>query len=209
MSATLPQNLRSDAQENRDRVLAAARELFGTDGLHVTMREIARRAGVGPATLYRRFPTKADLVRAAFENELDDCRSIVVGALADVDPWRGFRSIVEEVLVLNARNQGFTDAFLAAYPDAVDFRTQREQAVRAITAVARRAINAGALRADFVLDDFLVILLAARGLSRTTETERVRAARRYAALVIDGLRTSDRHGPLPPAPRLIPTVIPV
>lgn len=208
MSATLPQNLRSDAQENRDRVLAAARELFGTDGLNVTMREIARRAGVGPATLYRRFPTKADLVRAAFVNELDACRSIVVDALADVDPWHGFRGIIEEVLVLNARNQGFTDAFLAAYPDAVDFRTQREQAVRAITAVARRAIDAGALRADFVLDDFLVVLLAARGLSRTTETERVRAARRYAALVIDGLRASDRHGPLPPAPRLIPSVIP-
>ncbi|RKN69088.1 MULTISPECIES: TetR/AcrR family transcriptional regulator [unclassified Microbacterium] len=208
MPAMLPQNLRSDAKENRDRVLAAARELFGTDGLDVTMRQIARRAGVGPATLYRRFPTKADLVRAAFVNELDACRSIVVEALADTDPWRGFRGIIEQVLVLNARNQGFTDAFLSAYPDAVDFRAQREDAVRAIVAVARRAIDVGALRADFVLDDFLIVLLAARGPSSTTEEERTRTARRYAALVIDGLRASDRHGPLPPAPRLIPSVIP-
>jgi AcrR family transcriptional regulator len=204
----MPQALRSDAKENRDRVLAAARELFGTDGLDVTMRQIARHAGVGPATLYRRFPTKADLVRAAFVNELDACRSIVVDALADTDPWRGFCHIIEQVLVLNARNQGFTDAFLSAYPDAVDFRAQREDAVRAIVAVARRAIDAGALRSDFVLDDFLIVLLAARGLSRTTEAERARAARRYAALVIDGLRASDRHGPLPPAPGLIPSVIP-
>ena len=104
MSTTLPQDLRSDAKENRDRVLAAARELFATDGLDVTMREIARHAGVGPATLYRRFPTKADLVRAAFVHELDACRSIVVEALADSDPWRGFRGIIEQVLVLNARN---------------------------------------------------------------------------------------------------------
>ncbi|WP_301111945.1 TetR/AcrR family transcriptional regulator [Microbacterium sp.] len=208
MSTTLPQDLRSDAKENRDRVLAAARELFATDGLDVTMREIARHAGVGPATLYRRFPTKADLVRAAFVNELDACRSIVVDAVADTDPWRGFQGIIERVLVLNARNQGFTDAFLSAYPDAVDFRAQREDAVRGIVAVARRAIEAGALRADFVLDDFLIVLLAARGLSSTTEAERTRAARRYAALVIDGLRASDRHGPLPPSPRLIPSVIP-
>lgn len=207
MSTTLPQDLRSDAKENRDRVLAAARELFATDGLDVTMRQIARHAGVGPATLYRRFPTKADLVQAAFVDELDACRSIVVDAVADTDPWRGFRRIIERVLVLNARNQGFTDAFLAAYPDAVDFRAQREAAVRGIVTVARRAIEAGALRADFVLDDFLIVLLAARGLSRTTEAERTRTARRYAALVIDGLRASERHGPLPPSPRLVASVI--
>ncbi|MDR6867394.1 AcrR family transcriptional regulator [Microbacterium resistens] len=207
MSTMLPQDLRSDAKENRDRVLAAARELFATDGLDVTMREIARSAGVGPATLYRRFPTKADLVRAAFVNELDDCRSIVVDALADTDPWRGFRGIIERVLVLNARNQGFTDAFLSAYPDAVDLRAQREEAVRAIATVARRAIDVGALRADFVVDDFLIVLLAARGLSSTTEAERTRTARRYAALVIDGLRASGQHRPLPPSPRLVPSVI--
>lgn len=208
MSTTLPQDLRSDAQENRDRIIDAARELFATDGLEVTMRQIARRAGVGPATLYRRFPTKADLVRAAFVDELRDCRSIVVDGVADTDPWRGFSSIIERLLVLNARNQGFTDAFVSAYPEAVDFRAHREDAVRGIVTVARRAIEAGALRDDFVLDDFLIVLLAARGLSRTTEGERTRTARRYAALVIDGLRASGRHGALPPAPRLLPSVIP-
>ncbi|MFJ2370191.1 TetR/AcrR family transcriptional regulator [Microbacterium sp. NPDC087665] len=208
MPATLPQDLRSDAKENRDRVIAAARELFGTDGLEVTMRQIARHAGVGPATLYRRFPTKADLIRAAFVDELEACHSIVADAVADTDPWRGFRSIIERVMVLNVRNQGFTDAFLSAYPDAVDFRAQREEAVRGIVTVARGAIEVGALRADFVLDDFLIVLLAARGLSRTTEAERTRTARRYAALVIDGLRASDRHGPLPSAPRLLRSVIP-
>lgn len=208
MPATLPQDLRSDAKENRDRVIAAARELFGTDGLEVTMRQIARHAGVGPATLYRRFATKADLIRAAFVDELEACHSIVADAVADTDPWRGFRSIIERVMVLNVRNQGFTDAFLSAYPDAVDFRAQREDAVRGIVTVARGAIEVGALRADFVVDDFLIVLLAARGLSRTTEAERTRTARRYAALVIDGLRASDRHGPLPSAPRLLRSVIP-
>ncbi|CAM3337706.1 helix-turn-helix domain-containing protein [Kibdelosporangium persicum] len=62
----LPHTLRSDARDNRDRILVAARTAFAADGIDVPMREIARRAGVGPATLYRRFPTKEALVTAAF-----------------------------------------------------------------------------------------------------------------------------------------------
>ena len=68
--AHLTQMLRADAQENRDRILAAARALFAERGLDVGMREIARRAGVGPATLYRRFPTKQALIDEAFAVEL-------------------------------------------------------------------------------------------------------------------------------------------
>jgi AcrR family transcriptional regulator len=56
----LPQTLRSDALDNRERILGAARAVFAAEGLNVPMREIARRAGVGPATLYRRFPDQGD-----------------------------------------------------------------------------------------------------------------------------------------------------
>ena len=58
MTEQLPQKLRSDAEDNRDRILESARVLFAREGLTVPMRAIARHAGVGPATLYRRFPTK-------------------------------------------------------------------------------------------------------------------------------------------------------
>jgi AcrR family transcriptional regulator len=81
--AQVPQMLRADAQENRDRVLEAARDLFGRQGLGVTMREVARLADVGPATLYRRFPTKKHLVDAAFADEVRACRGIVEDACAD------------------------------------------------------------------------------------------------------------------------------
>ncbi|MGP2440816.1 helix-turn-helix domain-containing protein [Streptomyces sp. JW3] len=66
MTDPLPHSLRSAARDNRDRVLDAARALFASRGLDVPMREVARHAGVGPATLYRRFPTKRDLATAAF-----------------------------------------------------------------------------------------------------------------------------------------------
>src|SRR4051794_20787548 len=105
MTDQLPQMLRADAQDNRDRVLEAARALFSERGLDVPMREIARRAGVGPATLYRRFPTKQSLIDEAFTDEMRTCRDIVRAGCADTDPWRGLCSIVLAVTDLNARNQ--------------------------------------------------------------------------------------------------------
>ena len=146
MARTLPHVLRSDAQDNRDRVLEAARELFSESGLGVTMRQIARRAGVGPATLYRRFPTKQELVLEAFMDEFRACTAIVREAAADPDPWRGFCSVIERVTVLNARNQGFTDAFMAEYPNAIDFATHRAALTREIAAISYRAIAVAGLR---------------------------------------------------------------
>jgi AcrR family transcriptional regulator len=207
MTGTLPHVLRSDAQDNRDRVIEAARELFAESGLGVTMRQIARRAGVGPATLYRRFPTKQDLVLEAFAEELGACSAIVREAAADPDPWRGFCRVIEGVTVLNARNQGFTDAFTAGHPSAIDFAAHRAGVTREIAAISRRAIAAGKLRADFVLDDFMLVLLAGRGLATVPSRDRVAAARRFAAHAIEGLRAGDANYPLPKPPRLASRII--
>ena len=73
----LPHALRSDARDNRELILDAARRAFAAEGLDVPMREIARRAGVGPGTLYRRFPTKEMLVTEAFTDEMCACHAIV------------------------------------------------------------------------------------------------------------------------------------
>lgn len=89
VTADLTHNLRSDAQDNRDRILAVAREAFAAEGLDVPMRALARRAGVGPATLYRRFPTKEALVVEVFAEQMAACTAAVDAGLADPDPWRG------------------------------------------------------------------------------------------------------------------------
>jgi hypothetical protein len=90
VTARLPHNLRSDALDNRERILDAARAAFGVKGPNVPMRDIARRAGVAPATLYRHFPTKQMLATEAYSDQVCACRAIVDEGLAD--PIRGTAS---------------------------------------------------------------------------------------------------------------------
>jgi AcrR family transcriptional regulator len=184
----LPQKLRSDAVDNRERILDAARAVFAAEGLDAPMREIARRAGVGPATLYRRFPTKQALVAEAFTEQIHACHAIVEEGLADPDPWHGFSRVVEKLCAVQARNRGFITAFTSAFPDAIDLAAEREQALNSLAELARRAKETGALRTDFVLDDLILILMANSGLHMTSTGARVRASRRFAALAIRAFR---------------------
>jgi AcrR family transcriptional regulator len=189
--------LRSDALDNRERILDAARAVFAADGLTVPMREIARRAGVGPATLYRRFPTKEALVTEAFTDQMYACHTIVDEALADPDPWRGFCHVIERTCELHARNRGFTAAFMSAYPDAVDLVAVREHALTAIAELARRAKAAGRLRTDFVVDDLILVLMANSGIHAPSPAGRVAASRRFAALAVQAFRAAPDAPPLP------------
>jgi AcrR family transcriptional regulator len=203
-----PHALRSDAVDNRERILRAARAVFAAEGLNVPMREIARTAGVGPATLYRRFPTKEMLVTEAFTDEMCACHGIVDEGLADPDPWHGFCLVIEKTCALHARNRGFTAAFMSAFPHAMDFAAGREYALSSIAELARRAQDAGHLRPDFVLDDVILILMANRGIRAASPAAAVAASRRFAALAIQALQASPGAAPLPPAARLAPVALP-
>ena len=99
--------LRRDAEANRGRILAAAAEAFAELGLEVPVDEIARRAGVGMGTLYRRFPTKSALVEAIFEEHLGRLAALAEEGLRDDDPWRGFAGFLEGTVALQAENRGF------------------------------------------------------------------------------------------------------
>jgi AcrR family transcriptional regulator len=202
----LPHTLRSDALDNRDRILAAARAVFAAEGLTVPMREIARRAGVGPATLYRRFPTKEILVTEAFAEQMHACHAIVDEGLADPDPWHGFCLVLEKTCALHALDRGFTAAFMSTYPDAVDFAAGREYALSSIAELARRAKAAGRLRPDFVLDDLILVFMANSGIHTTSPAAAVAASRRFAALAIQAFRATRDTAPLPPAARLAPVL---
>jgi AcrR family transcriptional regulator len=197
MTDVLPHTLRVDAPENRDRVLDAARELFAERGVDVTMREIARHAGVGPATLYRRFPTKRALIDEAFADEMRACRRIVVDGHAEPDPWHGFCSVIEGITALNARNHGFVDAFLSANPEFEAIGAHRASLFRMLADLAARAQRAGSLRSDFVMDDLLLVLMAGRSLTFARPEQRARAATRFARLAIDALREPGRRSPQP------------
>jgi AcrR family transcriptional regulator len=204
MTGRLPHPVRSDARDNRARILDASRAVFAEEGLSAPMREVARQADVGPATLYRHFPTKRALIVETFAEQQRDCRAAVRDALADPDPWHGFCGLVERICELHAHSRGFADACMAAFPEAMDFTADRERTLRAVAELARRTQGTGRLRSDFVVDDLVLMLLAHQGIQHAPRAVRLAASRRYAAYVMEAFHaTPDRGAPtLPPAPRL-------
>ncbi|GGK92122.1 TetR/AcrR family transcriptional regulator [Nocardia jinanensis] len=197
--------MRSDARDNRERLLDAARALFRADGLNVPMREIARRAEVGPATLYRHFATKQELVAGAFADQLRACRAIVDEGCADPDPWRGFCLVIEKICELHTRDRGFTEAFMSTLP-AASVAASRAHTLSAAAGLARRAQRAGRLRPDFVIDDLVLVLMANKGFRDIPEQARVAASRRLAGLVIQAFEAGPAHSALPPAVALAAAV---
>lgn len=189
--------LRADAQHNRDRILEVAREAFTTQGTDVPLTAIARRAGVGPATLYRRFPTRASLVSEAFAEQLSLCVSALEEGLADPDPWRGLCTVIEKVCAMQATDRGFTAAFFSEFPDAVDYNRERARAEKALDQLVRRAKDAGQLREDFDPADITLLLLANSGVVGESRQLSLAASRRLVAYLLQSFRP-DHTQPLPP-----------
>ncbi|WP_369200013.1 TetR/AcrR family transcriptional regulator [Streptomyces sp. PU-14G] len=190
-------SLRTDARRNRERVLVAARAVFAERGIDAPMAAVARRAGVGVATLYRRFPTRDALVRAAFARQREICAQALSEALADPDPWRGFQRLVVTACEVQREERGFSAAFAAAFPDGTEDVQSLDQAERDLMALVRRAQAAGALRADFRPSDLAVALLAHCGLVTTLPKDGA-ASRRLVAYLLQSFRADAAHEPLPP-----------
>src|SRR5947199_8144304 len=101
--------LRADAARNREAIVEAARAVFAEQGVDAPLDEIAKRAGTGNATLYRRFPTRGDLIAAVFADRMADHVTAVDAALAYEDPWEGFASYVRTVTAMQAHDHGIAD----------------------------------------------------------------------------------------------------
>ena len=189
--------LRADARRNQERILVAAREVFAERGINAPMATVARRAGVGVATLYRRFPTRDALVRAAFTQQMETCTRAFTEALADPDPWRGFRRLIETICELQRAERGFPAAFTAAFPAEAAAHTQaRTRADRGLATLVRRAQAAGALRADFHPSDLAVVFQAHGGLVTALPDDRA-ASRRLVAYLLQAFRADAANGKLP------------
>ena len=102
-------DLRANAARNRTAIVDAARAVFAEQGLDVPLDEIAKRAGTGNATLYRRFPTRGDLIAAVFADRMAEHLDAVTAALADPDPWQAFASYIHAVTAMQARDRGIAD----------------------------------------------------------------------------------------------------
>ncbi|GAA0512637.1 TetR family transcriptional regulator [Paractinoplanes deccanensis] len=199
MTAEVRQAQRSDARHNRERILTVARLAFATGGLDLPIREIARRARIGAATIYRHFPSKDALIAAVFAEQMALCSDIVQRGLTHPDAWSGFRMVVQQLMETHALDNGLARAFIARLPPEAGFAANRAQTLRMLAELADRARKTGELRADFVLEDLILALMANEGLQAGPPAQRLAATRRFAALILQSFQTSPLRTPLPPA----------
>ncbi|WP_227984891.1 TetR/AcrR family transcriptional regulator [Nocardia spumae] len=175
--------LRADARRNRERVLAAAREAFAAEGISVPLDEIARRARVGPGTVYRHFPTKEALFQAAIVDNIERMIEYARGLEAADDPGAAFFELLDHMVGQGAVKRDLADALGGHQMAEITGPTKEFQAVTA--RVLERAQGSGAVRADIDIDDLMRILKGTFTVTHTaTEDQRARAF----AVVFDGLR---------------------
>ena len=189
--------MRSDARANRARILDAARAAFAERGIDVPLSAVARRAEVGPATLYRHFPTRGALVGAAFADQFDACEAVLDDMLADPDPWHGLCVVLSTVAQMQTADRAFTSAFLSRFADAVDYDRRLDRAQRTLVELVERAKRSGQLRVDVQAGDITMVLVANGGLVDTLGADAPAAVRRLIGHLLRSFR-ADGAGTLPP-----------
>jgi AcrR family transcriptional regulator len=196
--------LRTDAARNRQAIVAAAQDAFAECGLQVPFDEIARRAGVGEATVHRRFPDRASLIATAFGDKMTAYAEAAAQALAEPDPWAGFCGYVRRVCAMQAGDRGFADlltlTFIAANPAIEDLEERRNTAYRDWLTIVRKAKAAGRLRHDFHPDDMIVLLMANAGIIAATATTAPDAWQRHVEYLLQSFAAANTQSlPAPPA----------
>jgi AcrR family transcriptional regulator len=168
----------------------------------VKIEEIVRRAGVGVGTLYRRYPTRADLIAAAFETKMSAYAEAARQALADPYPWHGFCTYVEQICAMQAGDRGFTTVLTMTFPTAKQFEAARDRAFADFKTLVDRAKAAGKLRADFVTEDMPMFLMANAGVLTATADAAPQAWRRLVGYLLQACAAPTAQPlPEPPAPR--------
>jgi AcrR family transcriptional regulator len=195
--------LRKDAERNRQRILRAAAEVFTTRGLQASLDDVARHAGVGVGTVYRRFPDKESLAEALFEERLGALVRLAEDGLAEPDSWQGLVSFLRNACELLATDRGLREIIMfATYGGKVERGRSRMQPV--VTKLVERAQRDGKLRADLRPTDMLFVEFMLTSAAGYAEHVRPKIWRRYLALITDALRP-DRAGTTPlPVPALDP-----
>jgi AcrR family transcriptional regulator len=188
--------LRRDAERNRQRILEVARDAFAEDGLSVTLDEIARRAGVGVGTIYRRFPDKEQLIDALFEDRMQEFAAEAETAMQADDPWIALVTFLERATEQHACDRGFKEVALSGSHGLERVARARALMFPLVSTLVARAQADGSLRADVDPTDIPLLQLMLGSLSECTRNVDPDVWRRFLGIVTDGLR-ADRAGPTP------------
>ncbi len=190
--------LRRDAERNRQRILAAAADVFTEHGLDATLDEVARAAGVGIGTVYRRFPDKETLVTELFRDRIDSLVTVAQDACTAADPWHGLVSYIEFAAAALASDSGLRELMMFGTYDRAKVCYAREQMQPVITRLVERAQASGDLRPDFRATDVKMIAFMLASVADYSSPVTPGVWRRYLGLLLDGLRLArDTHTELP------------
>jgi AcrR family transcriptional regulator len=192
MTRATSRTLRKDAELNRQRLLAAAVDLFAKRGLHVTLNDIAHHAGVGIGTAYRRFANKEQVIDALLGQRLDEVAARANEALADPDAWRGLTTFLELSLRMQVEDRGLTEILNNPQLGQHRVNESRNRIAPLINAMVDRAKEQGALRGDFEGTDAIFIQVALAAVIDKTRGISPALYRRYLTMFLDGIRANQR-----------------
>ena len=198
MTATTPRVLRADAERNLRRVLDAAREVFAEHGLDAPVTLIAERANVGVATIFRRFPTKDDLLAALLTQRGEQLIAAADRALEHEDAGDGFRELAEFITDAQISDRGFCDAIGTELFARADLQQLVDGVRTRLVKLIARAQTAGALRPEVTAEDVLFVLYGVARTGLMVEHAAPGLWRRYLAVTLDGLKPGAE--PLPGRP---------
>jgi AcrR family transcriptional regulator len=182
--------LRRDAARNRERVLAAAAHVFAEQGLEASVAEVARRAEVGKATIFRSYPTKEDLIGAVAAEPVRWVAEAAADALARPDAWAAFADLIVRIAERHATDLVHAAA-LASASGSRELDEARARARDALDALMDRAKEQGAMRADARAEDVGVLFKGVTAAMPDEQRHDVERWRRWAAMFTAALR-SDR-----------------
>jgi AcrR family transcriptional regulator len=186
MTRTDAQPLRTDARQNRDRLLEAAAEAFAREGADTSLKAIARQAGVGIGTLYRRFPTREDLIEATYRNETTKLCERAPQLLETMDPVAALREWMSAFVDYMLTKHGMADALPGILASRKGLRAGSRTLLRdAIAALVDAGVRTGALRGDVPAED---VMMSLGGITLIAGAEHQRdLAERLLDLLIAGL----------------------
>jgi AcrR family transcriptional regulator len=181
--------LRRDAERNRLLILSAARTVFAQRGLEASLDEIAKEAGLGVGTVYRRFPNREALVDALFTDMIAGIERILNEALAMPRAWDGLTHFMRSLLESQAEDKALRDVLLARkMHEQMQEDLFHEQIQGALNDLVARAQKEGDLRPDATSTDIGVLEIAAVGIVELTASAGPEIWRRYLSIILDGLR---------------------
>lgn len=182
----MPRSLRADAQANHDRLLEVAARTLAQKGADASLKAIAAEAGVGIGTLYRRFPTREDLIEAIYRNETARLSESAAELLETRSPLHALRAWMEAFVDYMLTKQGMADALPAILATQEGLRLHSREALgNAVATLLAAGISAGELRADASTND---TLMALGGITLISGHEHQRdLASRLISLLLDGL----------------------